>query len=104
MLEKVQALPIKDCLEFDLQNTVKVNGKDLNADESIQFREGAMSLGKNWTYRTIKEQLAFEAIKIGIHSSQNTEQLLFSKAVLWVQQREMELITKLSGQSEENDL
>ncbi len=97
-------LPIRDCLEFDLDGSIKVQGKELNLEKLVQLREGANSLSHNWTYRLLKEQLAFEAIKIGIHSSQTTEQLLFSKAVLWIQQREIELITKLSGQQDENNI
>lgn len=102
LLDGVKVLPIKDCLDFE--GTLKVNGKELSIEQMVQFREGAVSLGNNWTYRTIKEQIAFEAIKIGIHTSGTTEQLLFSKAALWIQAKEMEFISKISGQNHEDTL
>lgn len=96
LLESVGALPFKDIITYDLDETVMVKDRKLTSEQALQFREGAVNLGKNWFYRTIKEQMAFEAIKLGIHTGQTTEQLLFAKAVLWVQQRELELINKFN--------
>lgn len=68
------------------------------------IREGAVALQKNWAYRTIKEQIAFNAVKMGIHTSVSIEMLMLSKAALWVQQQEIVLIEKLSGQINIEDL
>lgn len=102
LLENVQALPFKDIIEYDLDGTIKIGGNHLTPEQVVRFKSSADSLKNNWTYQVIKEQMAFEAIKIGIHSSNTTEQLLFAKAVLWIQQREIELIKKLSGEIDEN--
>ena len=66
----------------------------------IAFREGAVALEKNWTYRTIKEQIAYEAIKLGIHGSIDMDGVMFSKAAIWLQQEEIKLVKRLSGDQE----
>ena len=65
--------------------------------EFFLLREGAIALEKNWTYRTIKEQLAYEAIKMGVHSALTVDMVLMSKAILWIQENEIALIKKLNG-------
>lgn len=97
LLERVNTLPIKDIITYDLSGTVRVNGKELTPEQAILLREGAVSLEKNWTYRLIKEQIAYEAIKMGVHSSITMDMILFSKAALWIQQQELKLISELKG-------
>lgn len=98
LLEKIIILPIKDLITFDSDGTIKINGKGLETEQAINLRESAVALDKNWAYRVIKEQIAFEAIKIGIHKGNTLEQIIFPKAALWIQQQEIELINRLSGQ------
>lgn len=98
------ALPFKDILTYDLNGTVRVADKNLTPEQLIQLREGAVSLEKNWTYRVIKEQIAYEAVKYGVHSSVTTDMLLLAKAALWIQQQEIKLIKNLSGQDDKEDL
>ena len=97
LLERVEALPVKDILTYNLDGTVQVAGKDLTPEQLILLREGAIALEKNWTYRTIKEQLAYEAIKMGVHSALTVDMVLMSKAILWIQENEIALIKKLNG-------
>lgn len=99
LLEEVGATPFKDILTYDLDGTVEVAGRKLTSEQLIQLREGAVALAKNWTYKVIKEQLAYEAVKYGIHSSLTTDMLLLSKAALWIQQQEIKLIKELSGEN-----
>lgn len=101
LLESVQALPIADLIAFDLQGTVQVRGKKLDTEQAMVIREGAVSLEKNPTYRLIKEQIAFEAVKMGVHSSLTLDMVLFAKAALWIQQQEIKLIGELKGEAEE---
>jgi hypothetical protein len=97
LLESINALPIKDLISYDLDGTMLINGKKLTPEQAIMLREGAISMEKNWTYRTIKEQIAFEAVKIGIHLGNNVEQIMFAKVALWIQTKEIELLNKISG-------
>lgn len=104
LLEKVNTLPIKDILTYELDGTIKVNDKNLSLEQAISLRESAVALQANQCYRLIKEQIAYEAIKIGIHMGNTLEQIIFPKAALWIQAQEIELIAKLSGQIDKEDL
>lgn len=98
LLSNMNALPISDILSFDLQGSLKLNGKPLTIEQAVSIKEGAVSLKNNATYRLIKEQIAFKAVNMGIHNAVNLDMVLFSKAVLWVQEREVELIESLSSE------
>lgn len=102
-LESIQVLPIRDTITFDDMGTVKINSKFLTLEKALQLREGAVNLQKNWTYRLIKDQVAYNAIKMGVHSSLTFEQLILSKASLWVAQQEALLIESLAGETVEID-
>lgn len=95
LLEKINGFPITDILTYQ-DNRIKINGKQLDIEQSIAFKEAAIALDKNWFYKVIKEQIAYEAINIGVHKGQTNDQLVFSKAVLWIQEREKELTGRFS--------
>jgi len=97
LLENIGALPLTAVLFFDQDGTLKVNGKALEVEQAISIREGAVALMSNPTYILIKQQIAFLAVTEGIHKSLNSDMLLFSKAALWIQAREKELIELLQG-------
>lgn len=102
LASSINSLPIKDVITFDIDGTVRINGKNLSLEQSIVFRESIVSLKENWAYKVIREQTAFEAIKIGIHTGNTLEQILFPKAVLWMQAQEVELINSLGGKIDQN--
>lgn len=97
LLENIGALPLTSVLFFDKDGTLTVNGKALEAEQAINIREGAVALMNNPTYILIKQQIAFLAVTEGIHKALNSDMLLFSKAALWIQAREKELIDLLQG-------
>lgn len=100
LVESINGLPVNDIITFDLEGTLKVQGKPVNAQQAISIREGAFALLNNETYKLIKEQIAYNAIKMGIHTSITTDMLLLSKAALWIQQNEIQLLERLSGLTE----
>ena len=104
LLESVNAVPIRNILEFESDGTLKVGGKTLDPQSAINLRESVISLSKNYSDRIITEQITFEAIKIGLHIGQTTDQIMFSKAAIWVLKQREELITKLIGQNINEDL
>lgn len=95
LLENIDALPIADIISFDLQGTILVKGKPLEPEQAMSIREGAVALNRNQARKLIREQIAFEAIKMGVHSSLNLDMVLFSKAALWLQQQEDRIIKDL---------
>lgn len=98
LLERISAIPIKSIITFDKDGTLNINGKTLTVEQTIAVKEGANSIKLNHTYKLIKDQIAFEAIKMGIHSSLSLDMVIFCKAALWLQQEEQKLIERLSGE------
>lgn len=100
LLEAVHALPVKDIISFDQQGTLQVQGKKLDTEQAIAMQSAIAALKNNMAYRLIKEQIAFEAVKYGVHSSLTFDMLYMSKAALWIQQQEINLISKLGTEEE----
>lgn len=98
LIRKTIVLPIHDIFAFDIQGGVKVNNKALTVEQAVQIREGAVSLKANTAYKLIKDQIAFLAVNMGVHNSLSLDMVLGAKMALWIQEREMELIEKLSGE------
>lgn len=104
LLTSVNALPIKDIIDFTPDGSLKINGKILEPQQAIQLRESLIALNKNWSRQIINEQITFEAIKRGVHLGQSLDTIMFSKAALWLIAQENELITKIIGQTEEKSV
>ncbi len=104
LLESITVVPITDIVTFDNNGTLLLSGKTLNIDQAIALRESAIALQKNQFYKVIKEQIAMEAIKIGVHKGNTLEQIMFPKAALWIQQQEMELIAKMTLLNDEKEV
>ncbi len=96
ILDKIQALPIQDIVTFDEQGTILLQGKKLEPDQAIIFRESAVALKDSFARKVINEQVTFEAIKLGVHISLNTDQVMFAKAALWIIQEEKRLLTQIT--------
>lgn len=89
-------------MTYDLDGTLLINGKKLETEQAIAFKESCIGLQNSLAYKVIKEQVAYEAVKMGVFSSVTVEQLILGKAALWVQQQEQNLITKITGESQLN--
>lgn len=95
-LKEINALPVTDIVSFDALGKLRINGKELTVEQAISLKESAVSLQNNQAYRLIKDQITYEALKLGIHTSITLEMVLMSKAALFIQQQEALLISKLS--------
>lgn len=98
LLASVQALPVREIITYDLDGTMIVNGRKLTTEQAISMKQAATSLQNNRFYRLIKEQIAWEAIKMGIHQSHVFDAVLMSKSALWIQSEEMKLIRNVAGE------
>lgn len=95
LLDKLNALPIGDLIHFT-DTSISINGKELDQEQSISFREAAVSLKDNFARRVIHEQIRYKAIDLGINKALSTDTLMFSKAAIWVLNEIEILIVKLS--------
>jgi hypothetical protein len=96
LLEKLGAFPIGDMV-IQTPNGLMVNGKSLDTEQQMAFREACVSLNENFARKVLNEQLRYKATEIGIHRSTTIDELMFSKAVLWVINEENILLDKLSS-------
>jgi len=96
LLNNLSVLPMKDVITFAPDGTLLVKGKTLTIEQAVQIRESAVSLKKNPTYSLLKEQMAYEAIKMGVHKSTTLDMLAFSKAALWINEQETKIVEELS--------
>ncbi len=92
---------LKDIISYNINGTIKVKDRELNIEQAVALRESIVSLQNNWAYKIIKEQISYEAIKIGINKSFDMNGVLFAKAIIWINQQEEELIKNLTSNKEE---
>ena len=82
LLDKLQALPLQSTI-IVTPNGLIINGKELDVDQVINFRESCVALKENYARKVITEQVKYLAINIGVHNGLTNEQILFSKSALW---------------------
>ena len=104
VLDKLQALPLRDIIKFNEEGILLVNGRTLTSEGKAMLREGAKTLLNNATRKMIHEQVAFAAISIGVHNGQTPEQLMFARSAIWYGQQEDILLRKLAQIDDTNDV
>lgn len=95
LLDKLGAFPIGDMI-ITTPTGISINGRDLNPEQYIHFREQVVALKDNFARKMINEQLRYKATVIGVHESNTIDELLFAKAIIWFINEENILIEKLS--------
>lgn len=93
LLENLQALPLQSIITFDEYGTVAIGGRNLEPEQAIAFRDGCRAMKDSFARKMIQEQVAYAAIKMGVHQGLNPDMILFSKAVLWYAQEENKLLS-----------
>lgn len=73
-----------------------INGKELDQEQMISFKEACAVLKDNYARKVIHEQIRYKAIDLGINKAISVDTIYFSKAALWVLNELEILITKLS--------
>ncbi len=94
LLDKLGTLPIGDIVHFT-ENGLMINGKELDQEQMLSFREAVVALKENFARNVINEQVRWKAIDLGINQATAIDTLFFSKAALWCQNEENILIEKL---------
>lgn len=95
LLDRLNALPIGEMVIFT-DNGIMINGKELEVDQAMSFREASISLKDNFARKVIHEQIRYKAIDLGINKATATDTLFFAKAAIWVLNEIEILIAKLS--------
>lgn len=98
LIRSIGGLPIKDIITHDIDGTMVIRGKKITPQQVTALQQSAEALRENPAYLLIKEQVSFEAVKYGVHSSLSFDMLLISKSAIWIQQQENRLISLLLGE------
>lgn len=97
LLANIGILSIKDAIYINEQNQIMVRGKPVtDVDMANSIRQGASAILDNGTRKIVKEQLRTEASKILLYQSKIPEDLLFAKAIVWVELTEDRIYQELS--------
>lgn len=95
LLDNMQVIPICDIITFNQQGTIQIRGRSLEPEQAKAFAESARQLRDSFAKRIIREQVAYEAIKMGLHQGLTPDMILFAKAALWYAQEENKLLNTI---------
>lgn len=98
LLDNLVAFPIRDIISFDENGTFKINGRILDTDQKIMFRESAVGMKNSFARKIIHDQMIFRAINVGLHKAINMDSIIFSQAALWVIQEEEKLLSTFTDE------
>lgn len=91
LLNRLNTLPLNESIVFG-QNSIKINGKDLDIEQMISFKESCVVLKDNWARKVLTEQIKYLAVNMGIYKSVDMNELFFAKAALWCIAEENKLL------------
>lgn len=95
LLQKLAALPVRDIITLNDEGGLLINDRPLSVEEVVSLRESATQLSRNYIRKILREQMAFEAIKVGVHNSISNDTNFFAKAALWNQAKENEILQNI---------
>lgn len=61
-----------------------INGRLLDNESTLSFKEQCGSLKDNFARQVIHEQIRYKAIELGIDKGISLDTIVFSKAAIWV--------------------
>lgn len=98
LLKNMNVVPIRDVIHLNEKGLIVINGKEQDSEQSMYVLQGCQALRDNKTRRLIRDQITYEATKIGIHHGMTPESIQFSKATIWWGQQEERILTSLLGE------
>lgn len=87
-------LPLNDSIVIS-QNSIVINGKKLDVEQMISFKESCVALRDNVARKVLNEQVRYLATNMGVYKAVSTEELYFSKAALWSIAEENKLLEQI---------
>lgn len=94
IMNKLMVLPLNDSIVIS-QNSIVINGKKLDVEQMISFKESCVALRDNVARKVLNEQVRYLATNMGVYKAVSTEELYFSKAALWSIAEENKLLEQI---------
>lgn len=95
VLKSVGSFPTHAIITVD-GDKLLIRGVPLGGEKALAVRDSARQALANMALKDVHEQVLYLAIAQGIHSAQNFDQVMFSKAAVWYGQQERELLKTLA--------
>lgn len=94
LLSKLHTLPLDNA--FIVENgQVIINGKQLETEQVLVFRDSCLALRDNFAFQVINDQIRYLSMNLGVYKSRNMDELFFYKTALWNLQQYSELLDKV---------
>src|SRR5258708_3720202 len=81
--KSINSFPLEDVVQFTQDGATLVNGRKLNLEETVNFRQGISAIRDNWAFKLLADQVLFLAITHGIHYGDGVDKIMFSKTAIW---------------------
>lgn len=95
LLRSLNALPTHAIITRD-EGKLFINGIEQDGIRASHLRESADQALHNIALQAVHEQVLYQAVSIGVHQAQTTEQMQFAKAAIWYGQEETKLLKTLA--------
>jgi hypothetical protein len=96
LLDKLRAIPAHSIVSVDDSGRVYLNNKVVDAEKTNQIRQQAEDLLNHPLRQLVRDEVAFKAVKLGVHQANNIDEVYFSKAAIWQTQQEEEIYERLA--------
>jgi hypothetical protein len=96
ILEKLEALPLRDIIKRNEGGKLLVNGRSLDYDVSRKLRNDAQLVLDSKVFEFVYEQVTHEAIKLGTLSGKSLDELYFYRAGIWFSKKLIEFLKDLA--------
>lgn len=97
ILDNLQALPFREIIRVNEQGVLLVNDRTLDIESTVQLRESAHAALQSVALKLINDQVAFNAVTLGVHKVETPDQMIFSRAAIWWGQQQRSLLQLLAG-------
>jgi len=95
LLTSIHSLPTRAIITVN-EGKLFIRGVPLELEKAIALRDSANAVLNNPAYKAVHDQVLYQAVSLGVHQAQTTEQVQFAKAAIWYGQQEVELLKTLT--------
>lgn len=101
VLENLGGAPLADIISIDDSGSLVIKGRSLEADVWLKLRDSARGAKASTAFNLVREQVLYEAIKLGVHKADNSNQMFFARAAIWWGQQEEKYLSLLAQENQE---